>query len=101
VHEEGCEVERRPDGALLFRRPGGRVIPDVPPPVRVPEDPEHTIRTMNEATGLALHPRTAMPRWLGERLDVGYAVDVLHPLAHNARDRGSCSQASGGRSDRS
>jgi len=22
-----------------------------------------------------------MPGWLGERLDVGYAIDVLHPLA--------------------
>jgi len=22
-----------------------------------------------------------MPGWLGERLDVGWAIDVLHPLA--------------------
>ena len=22
-----------------------------------------------------------MPSWLGERLDVAYAIDVLHPLA--------------------
>jgi hypothetical protein len=26
-------------------------------------------------------PRTATPTWQGERLDVGYAIDVLHPLA--------------------
>jgi len=25
--------------------------------------------------------RTAMPGWQGERLDVGYAISVLHPLA--------------------
>jgi hypothetical protein len=25
-----------------------------------------------------------MPRWLGERLDVGWAIDVLHPLARRA-----------------
>ena len=25
--------------------------------------------------------RTAIPGWLGEHLDVGYAIDVLHPLA--------------------
>jgi hypothetical protein len=31
--------------------------------------------------GLALHARTATPRWLGERLDVGWAIDVLHPFA--------------------
>jgi hypothetical protein len=35
-----------PDGELEFRRPDGRVVPEV-----------------------------------GERLDVGYAIDVLHPLA--------------------
>jgi len=23
-----------------------------------------------------------MPLWSGERLDVGYAIDVLHPLAN-------------------
>jgi len=29
-----------------------------------------------------LSPRlTSMPRWQGERLNVGYAIDVLHPLA--------------------
>jgi len=26
-----------------------------------------------------------MPLWLGERLDVGYAIDVLHPLASRER----------------
>jgi len=26
-----------------------------------------------------------MPGWLGERLDVGYAIDVLHPLAATNR----------------
>ncbi len=29
-----------------------------------------------------------MPGWLGERLDVGWAIDVLHPLA--ARAAGHC-----------
>ncbi|MEX2147075.1 MAG: hypothetical protein WED01_08705, partial [Candidatus Rokuibacteriota bacterium] len=28
-----------------------------------------------------LDARTACPGWLGERLDVGWAIDVLHPLA--------------------
>ena len=31
--------------------------------------------------GLNIHARTSMPGWLGERLDVGWAIDVLHPLA--------------------
>jgi 5-methylcytosine-specific restriction endonuclease McrA len=81
VHEEGYQVERQPDGELQFRRPNGWVLPDVPPAPEVPNDPVEVIRARNEAAGLALHARTAMPGWLGERLDVGYAIDVLHPLA--------------------
>ena len=81
VHEEGYQVERQPDGELQFRRPNGRAIPDVPPSPGLPEDPAAAIRARNEANGLALHARTAMPLWLGERLDVGYAIDVLHPRA--------------------
>jgi hypothetical protein len=47
----------------------------------VPDEPAKVLRALNEADGLALHARTAMPGWLGERLDVGDAIDVLHPLA--------------------
>ena len=32
VHEEGYQVDRQPDGELRFRRPDGRVIPNVPCP---------------------------------------------------------------------
>jgi 5-methylcytosine-specific restriction endonuclease McrA len=81
VHEEGYHVERQPDGELQFRRPNGWVLPDVPPAPEVSGDSVEVIRARNEAAGLALHARTAMPRWLGERLDVGYAIDVLHPMA--------------------
>ena len=81
VHEEGYGVERQPDGQLQFRRPDGRVIPDVPAPPHVGPDPPRMIRAQNEAAGLSLHARTAMPLWLGERLNLGYAIDVLHPLA--------------------
>jgi len=44
----------------------------------------HALRARNEADGVHLHARTAMPGWLGERLDVGYAISVLHPLARSA-----------------
>ena len=67
--------------------PDGRLLPDVPPPPAVPADP------------VAGPPRAATPRracsstrarrcpgWLGERLDVGYAIDVLHPLAIRPRE---------------
>jgi hypothetical protein len=81
VHEEGYQVERRPDGELVFRRPDGRVGPDVPCPRQAPSDPVSTVRTRNEGAGIVVNARTATPEWRAERLDVGYAIDVLHPLA--------------------
>jgi hypothetical protein len=87
VHEEGYQVDRQPDGALCFRRPDGRLLPEVPPPAAVPADPVQALRARHDAQGLRLHARTACPSWLGERLDVGWAIDVLHPLANRLLDR--------------
>jgi 5-methylcytosine-specific restriction endonuclease McrA len=81
VHEEGYHVARQPDGALRFRRPDGRPFPEVPPPPAVPADPVQALRARHHAEGLRLHARTACPDWLGERLDLAWALDVLHPLA--------------------
>ena len=79
-------MDRAPDGALQFRRPDGRPLPEVPPPPAVPVDPVEALRAWHRAQGLRLHARTACPDWLGERLDVGYAIDVLHPLAATRSD---------------
>src|SRR3989475_4370414 len=81
VHEEGYKVERLSDGELQFRRPNGWVLPDVPPPSKVHDEPVELLRALNDAEGVVLHAHTATPSWLGERLNVGYAIDVLHPLA--------------------
>ena len=81
VHEEGYQVERQPDGELQFRHPNGRIFPEVPTPPEVLGDAVEILRARDEADGLVLHARTAMPGWLGEPLDVGYAIDVMHPLA--------------------
>jgi hypothetical protein len=81
VHEEGYQVDREPDGELRFRRPDGRPLPEVPPTPELLVDAVTILRARNEAEGLRLHARTAMPGWLGEPLDVGWAIDVLHPLA--------------------
>jgi hypothetical protein len=81
VHEEGYQVDRQPDGELRFRRPDGRALPETPPPAAVPDDPAQSLRAGHVAQGLRIHARTACAGWLGERLDVGWAIDVLHPLA--------------------
>jgi 5-methylcytosine-specific restriction endonuclease McrA len=81
VHEEGYRVFRGPDGTLDFRRPDGRPLPEVPPTDPVPADPIHALHAQHAALGLRLRARTACPGWLGERLDLGWALDVLHPRA--------------------
>jgi 5-methylcytosine-specific restriction endonuclease McrA len=81
VHEEGYRVKRQPDGELRFWTPYGRLLPDVPVPPAVPDDPVKALRGRNEAGGLSLGAQTTRPGWLWERLDVGWAIDVLHPRA--------------------
>ena len=88
IHDAGYQVERQPDGELLFRRPDGRPLPDVPPLPAVPDDPIKALRARNEAAGLDLHAQTLRQGWLGERVDVGYAIDVLHPRALQPRETG-------------
>ncbi|PYQ00196.1 MAG: hypothetical protein DMF83_28770, partial [Acidobacteria bacterium] len=75
VHEDGYQVERQPDGDLCFRRPDGRLLPDVPAPAVVPADPVGMLRARHNEQGLGIHARTAMPGWSGERLDLGWAID--------------------------
>jgi len=85
VHEEGYQVARLPDGALQFRRPDGRPLPEVPAPAVVTGDPIKALRESHDAEGLRVNARTGCATWLGERLNVGWAIDVLHPLAQGAR----------------
>jgi hypothetical protein len=79
VHEEGYRVARGADGELCFRRPDGRILPEVPLPAGVPDHPAGVLRARNDAEGLVTRAHTATSGWGGERLNVGYAIDVLHP----------------------
>jgi uncharacterized protein DUF222/HNH endonuclease len=81
VHEEGYQVERAADGELRFRLPNGWPLPEVPLPATAPDHPVQDLRARHAAEGLRLDARTAMPSWVGEPLDVGWAIDILHPLA--------------------
>lgn len=78
-------MARQPNGALEFRTPQGWALPDVPAPPAVPDDPVAALRAANVANGVCPDARTARPTWLGEPVDIGYAIDVLHPLACERR----------------
>jgi hypothetical protein len=54
VHEEGYKIERGLDGALRFRRPDGRPLPEVPPPAAVVGDPIEALRACHDSQGLRL-----------------------------------------------
>src|SRR5216684_9267423 len=55
VHEEGYQLERQADGALRFRRPDGRPLPQVPPPSGVRSDPVNALLAAHDAQGLHVH----------------------------------------------
>jgi len=76
----GLDLGPPVSGCASPARPDGRPLPEVPPTAPVPADPIHTLHAQHAALGLRLHARTACPGWLGERLDLGWALDVLHPL---------------------
>jgi 5-methylcytosine-specific restriction endonuclease McrA len=79
VHEEGYRVDRQANGELRFRRPDGRTLHEVSLPDGVPDHPAGVLRARNDREGIVVCAHTATPGWLGERLNVGYAIDVLHP----------------------
>ena len=81
VHEDGFHVVRLADGELEFRRPDGRVLPNAPALPRVPADGGKALSDGNTTNGVDVDARTLLPAWTGERLDVRYAIDVLHPRA--------------------
>ena len=85
VHEEGYQIAREPDGTLQFRRPDGRPLPEAPKSPGIPGDPVAIFRARHDAESLHLDAHTTRPGWLGERLDLGWAIDVLHPLANPPR----------------
>jgi len=85
VHEEGFQVERQPDGELCFRHPDGTPLVESPPLPPLATDPMAAVRERNAAAGIQIDAQTSKPGWLGERLDVGYAIDVLHPAATGER----------------
>ena len=81
VHEEGFQVEREADGALVFQRPNGWRMPDVPDRPSLSADPMDVLREVNLSDGLSMDASAPIPAWRGERLDVAWAIDVLHPLS--------------------
>jgi hypothetical protein len=81
VHEDGFQVERLADGEVQFRRPNGWILPEVPESPEVSAEPTDVLRAQNEAVGIHVDAGSLRPDWDGTRLNLGYAIEVLHPRA--------------------
>jgi hypothetical protein len=68
------------------------VLPGVPTSSPVTTDPIAAVCASNERARVPIDARTAMPGWLGERLDVVYAIDVLRPPGLSLHASGSTSR---------
>ena len=77
VHEEGFLVRMGPSGDATFCWPDGRPFPAVPAAPRWNGPPLAPTDDRLAADGIEIGPDTATPDWHGERLDLGYAIDVL------------------------
>jgi hypothetical protein len=70
-------MERLPNGELEFRFPDGRPLPEAPPLPPVPADGGNALGMLHAGAGLDAD--TLRSGWAGERFDVCWATDVLHP----------------------
>ena len=79
VHEEGFTVNLGNDGDARFSWPAGRPFPKVPQPPRWPDDGDVLAPALDRLrrAGITIGPDTATSRRHGERLDLGWAIDVL------------------------
>ena len=77
VHEEGFTVRLNATGDAEFCWPNGRPFPAVPPPPRWSGPPLAPTDARLAASAIVIDADTATPDWHGERLDVGFAIDVM------------------------
>jgi uncharacterized protein DUF222/HNH endonuclease len=77
LHEGGYSVETAGAG-FVFRRPDGRPIRAVPRP---PRGRTRSLRETNQRDGRRIDPEACVPRWAGERLDLGLGVDAMLAIA--------------------
>ena len=79
VHEDGFGVTMREGGVAHFTTPSGRPLVDAPSAPAWTGPPLASTDTHLKADDIQIGPGTATPDWQGERLDLPWAIAVLHP----------------------
>ena len=67
----------RKNGEARFFWPDGRTLPDAPRSPRWTGAPLAPVLSCLDAARVRIDPHTATPQWHGERVDVGWAIDVM------------------------
>jgi hypothetical protein len=87
VHEGGFTIDANGEG-LVFRRPDGIVVPEVP---ASPRGRPGYVAALSERRKLRIHPETCFPRSAGDRMDLHLTVwglckldEVAGPVATRA-----------------
>jgi hypothetical protein len=75
VHEAGYGVRFQAGEGAVFSMPDGKIIPQGPDTRS--RGNVFAITSGNHKNGLKITPGTAIPRWHGEQMDYGMAVDML------------------------
>jgi len=76
VHDGGYRVTLFPDGRAVFYRPDGRLIPEVPPQPKVPDNPIEALREKNLENGILITGEEGAPKWGYAPIDWDWAVDA-------------------------
>jgi hypothetical protein len=74
VHEGGWSVRLDSDGEVMAIRPNGNVLARPRPP---PPTDAFAVERGNRARGVHIGPKTVVPRWYGDRLNLPDVVDAL------------------------
>ena len=77
VHEEGFRITLEPTGEVKFTKPDCRPFPAAPPSPLCTGEALAPVTERLEREGVEIDSQTATPRWRGERVDIGWAVDSL------------------------
>ena len=95
VHEDGFRVQVDAGDEVTFLRPDGRALPQAPAAPNWAGPALEPVDRRLAAAGIGIDAETA-PRWQGESLDLGWAIDVLwRPRAAAERAAGVSAETSG------
>lgn len=73
------------DGALRFLRPDGQSFDSVAPDHTHPLGDWEQLPAVHRERGISIDKKTAVTRWIGERMDYAWAVEALQQRSQRSQ----------------